>query len=64
MHSITASYSGNPSFPASSSNAVSVTIDDLSILRVGNNNTTILPGTTVAYTLQVSRRSRIRSSTT
>ena len=53
MHSVTASYSGNPVFPASSSNAVSVTIDNLSILRVGNNNTTILPGTTVAYTLKV-----------
>jgi hypothetical protein len=53
VHSITASYSGNPIFPASSSNAVSVTIDDLSIVRVGNNNTTILPGTAVAYTLKV-----------
>jgi hypothetical protein len=55
MHSITASYSGNPVFPASSSNAVSITIDDLSIVRVGNsnNNTTIVPGTTVVYTLKV-----------
>ena len=33
--------------------AVSVKIDELRILRVGNNNTTILPGTTVVYTLQV-----------
>jgi hypothetical protein len=53
VHSITASYGGNPIFPASSSNAVSVTIDDLSILRVGNNNNTIVPGTKVAYTLHV-----------
>jgi Bacterial Ig-like domain (group 3)/FG-GAP-like repeat len=53
VHSITASYGGDPLFPASNSNAVSVTIDELRILRVGNNNTTILPGTTVAYTLQV-----------
>jgi hypothetical protein len=53
VHSITASYSGDPVFPASNSNAVSVTIDELRILRVGNNNTTILPGATVVYTLQV-----------
>ena len=53
VHSITASYSGDPIFPASSSNAVSVTIDELRILRVGNNNTTIVPGATVVYTLQV-----------
>jgi hypothetical protein len=53
VHSITASYSGDPVFPASSSNAVSVTIDELRILRVGNNNTSILGGATVVYTLQV-----------
>jgi hypothetical protein len=53
VHSITASYSGDPVFPASSSNAVSVTIDELRILRVGNNNTNILGGATVVYTLQV-----------
>ena len=53
VHSITASYSGDPNFLASNSNAVSVQIDELRILRVGNNNTTILPGTTVVYTLQV-----------
>jgi Bacterial Ig-like domain (group 3)/FG-GAP-like repeat len=53
VHSITASYSGDPIYPASSSNAVSVTIDELRILRVGNNNTNILPGATVVYTLQV-----------
>jgi Bacterial Ig-like domain (group 3)/FG-GAP-like repeat len=53
VHSITASYNGDPIFPASSSNAVSVTIDELRILRVGNNNTNIVPGATVVYTLQV-----------
>jgi Bacterial Ig-like domain (group 3)/FG-GAP-like repeat len=53
VRSITASYSGDSIFPASSSNAVSVTIDELHILRVGNNNTTIVPGATVVYTLQV-----------
>jgi hypothetical protein len=53
VHSITASYSGDPIYPASSSNALSVTIDELRILRVGNNNTSILPGTAVMYTLQV-----------
>ena len=53
VHSITASYGGDPAFLPSGSNAVSVKIDELRILRVGNNNTTILPGTTVVYTLQV-----------
>jgi hypothetical protein len=52
VHSITASYGGDPSFLPSTSNAVSVTIDELLISRVGNNNTTIVPGTTVVYTLQ------------
>ncbi len=53
VHSITASYGGAPGFLPSASNAVTVTIDELRITRVGNNNTTILPGTTVVYTLQV-----------
>jgi hypothetical protein len=53
VHSITASYGGGPGFLPSASNAVTVTIDELRILRVGNNNTSILPGTTVVYTLQV-----------
>ena len=53
VHSITASYGGDSAFLPSGSNAVSVKIDELRILRVGNNNTTILPGTTVVYTLQV-----------
>jgi hypothetical protein len=30
-----------------------LTISDLQVTRVGKNNTTILPGTTVVYTLQV-----------
>jgi Bacterial Ig-like domain (group 3)/FG-GAP-like repeat len=53
IHSITASYGGDTIFPPSSSNAVSVKIDELRLLRVGNNNTTILPGTTVVYTIEV-----------
>jgi hypothetical protein len=53
VHNITASYSGDATFLASSSSQVTVTIDELLINRVGNNNTTILPGTTVAYTIQV-----------
>jgi hypothetical protein len=53
VHSITASYAGDPSFLPSGSNAVSVKIDELRLLRVGDNNTTVLPGTTVAYTIQV-----------
>jgi hypothetical protein len=53
VHNITASYSGDTTFLASSSSQITVTIDELLINRVGNNNTTILPGTTVAYTIQV-----------
>ena len=53
VHSITASYGGDPIFPPSNSNAVSVKIDELRVLPAANNNTTILPGTTVVYTLQV-----------
>jgi hypothetical protein len=53
IHSISASYGGDTIFPPSTSNAVSVKIDELRLLRVGNNNTTILPGTTVVYTIQV-----------
>jgi hypothetical protein len=52
-HIIIASYSGDPSYLASTANTVQVQIDELRILRVGNNNTNILPGTTVVYTLQV-----------
>jgi hypothetical protein len=53
VHSITASFSGDPTFPAGNSNAVTVTIDELRVTRVSNNNPTVLPGTTVMYTLQV-----------
>jgi Bacterial Ig-like domain (group 3)/FG-GAP-like repeat/FG-GAP repeat len=53
VHSVSASYGGDPGFLSSASNAVTVTIDELRITRLGNNNTTILPGTTVVYTLQV-----------
>ncbi len=52
-HIIIASYSGDPSYLASTANTVPVQIDELRILRVGNNNTNILPGTTVVYTIQV-----------
>jgi hypothetical protein len=53
VHIISASYSGDKTFLSSSSNQITEQIDDLLINRVGNNNTTILPGTTVVYTLQV-----------
>ena len=53
QHNITASYSGDVIFEASSSGSLPLTISDLQIARVGKNNTTILPGTTVVYTLQV-----------
>jgi len=52
-HLIIASYSGDPDYLASTANTVPVQIDELRILRVGNNNTNILPGTTVVYTIQV-----------
>jgi hypothetical protein len=52
-HIIIASYSGDPSYLASTANTVPVQIDELRILRVGNNNTNILPGTTVVYTFQL-----------
>jgi Bacterial Ig-like domain (group 3)/FG-GAP-like repeat len=52
-HIIVASYSGDPDYLASTANTVPVQIDELRILRVGNNNTNILPGTTVVYTIQV-----------
>jgi hypothetical protein len=52
-HIIIASYSGDPSYLASTANTVPVQIDELRILRVGNNNTNILPGTTVIYTFQL-----------
>jgi hypothetical protein len=53
VHVISASYGGDATFLPSSSNQITEQIDELMISRVGNNNTTILPGTTVVYTLQV-----------
>jgi hypothetical protein len=53
VHVISASYAGDATFLASNSNQITEQIDELMISRVGNNNTTILPGTTVVYTLQV-----------
>ena len=53
MQTVTASYSGDPSYLTSTSASVTVTISDLQIARKGTNNTTILPGTTVVYTMQV-----------
>jgi hypothetical protein len=52
-HLILASYSGDPDYLASTASTIQVQIDELRILRVGNNNTNILPGTTVVYTIQV-----------
>ena len=53
MQTITATYSGDTNYLTSTSAAITVTISDLLIARKGNNNTTILPGTTVVYTMQV-----------
>jgi hypothetical protein len=53
VHVISASYGPDPVFLPSNSNQVTVQIDELMIQRVGNNDTNILPGTTVVYTLQV-----------
>jgi hypothetical protein len=53
VHVISASYAGDATFLPSNSNQITEQIDELMISRVGNNNTTILPGTTVVYTLQL-----------
>jgi hypothetical protein len=53
VHAISASYAGDATFLPSNSNQITEQIDDLLINRVGNNNTTIVPGATVIYTLQV-----------
>jgi Bacterial Ig-like domain (group 3)/FG-GAP-like repeat len=53
VHVISASYSGDATFLPSNSNQITEQIDELMISGVGNKNTTILPGTTVVYTLQV-----------
>jgi hypothetical protein len=53
VHVISASYAGDATFLPGNSTQITEQIDDLLISRVGNNNTTILPGTTVSYTLQL-----------
>jgi hypothetical protein len=50
---IYAKYSGDVVYVAAQSAMLPLTISDLQVTRVGKNNTTILPGTTVVYTLQV-----------
>jgi hypothetical protein len=50
---VTASYSGDASYTPSTAGPITITISDLQIARKGNGNTTILPGTTVIYTMQV-----------
>jgi Bacterial Ig-like domain (group 3)/FG-GAP-like repeat len=52
-HVISASYGGYATFLPSNSNQITEQIDDLLINRVNKNSTTILPGTTAAYTFQV-----------
>ena len=63
-HVISASYGGDATFLPSNSNQITEQIDDLLISRVGNNNTTILPGTTVSYTLQLTPAVAATSSST
>lgn len=53
VHVITATFSGDVIFQPITSNQLSITISELRVTRLGTNNTTILPGTTVAYTLQI-----------
>jgi Bacterial Ig-like domain (group 3)/FG-GAP-like repeat len=48
-----AKYSGDVVYAAAQSAMLPLTISDLQVTRVGKNNTTIIPGTTVVYTLQV-----------
>jgi hypothetical protein len=53
VHSITATYGGDPSYLSTTSNAVSVTISDLQVTRLDKISPIVLPGTTVTYSLQV-----------
>jgi hypothetical protein len=53
VHSITATYGGDPSYLATTSNVVSVTISDLQVTRLDKISPIVLPGTTVNYSLQV-----------
>jgi Bacterial Ig-like domain (group 3)/FG-GAP-like repeat len=50
---IYAKYSGDVIYQPAQSAMLPLTISDLQVTRVGNNNTTIVPGTTVVYKLQV-----------
>jgi Bacterial Ig-like domain (group 3)/FG-GAP-like repeat len=51
-HSITATYGGDPSYLATTSNAVSVQIDDLAVTRLDKISPIVVPGTAVTYSLQ------------
>jgi hypothetical protein len=53
VHSITATYGGDPSYLSTTSNVVSVTISDLQVTRLDKISPIVLPGTTVTYSLQV-----------
>ena len=53
VHSITATYGGDPSYLATTSNAVSVTVSDLQVTRLDKIAPIVLPGTTVTYALQL-----------
>ncbi len=53
VHSITATYGGDPSYLSTTSNVVSVTISDLQVTRLDKIAPIVLPGTTVNYSLQV-----------
>ena len=54
VHTITASYTGDASFLASSTTAaLSITISDLQMTRSGTGTPIVIPGTTVTYTLKV-----------
>ena len=54
VHTITASYAGDPGFLASTTAAaLSITISDLQMTRSGTGTPIVLPGTTVTYSLKV-----------
>jgi Bacterial Ig-like domain (group 3)/FG-GAP-like repeat len=52
VHSITATYGGDPSYLATTSNAVSVQVDDLAVTRLDKISPIVVPGTAVTYSLQ------------
>lgn len=55
VHSITATYSGDPSFLPASSQAVGITAEDFTLTLTANSNptTTVVPGTPIAWSLQL-----------